>query len=65
MFSCFGEELTLQAELWVWLITCGLIIGLLRCVWVSYQRFLDRCLLIVDVPLSLSEFESPECRMVI
>jgi hypothetical protein len=52
-----------EANLWTWLITSGLVIGLLRCVWVSYQRCFDCCLLIVDVPLSASE--SPDCRMVI
>jgi len=52
-----------EAEVWVWLVIVGLVIGLFRCVWISYQRFIDRCLLIVDVPLSVDE--SPDCRMVI
>lgn len=52
-----------EAEVWAWLVTFGLIIGLFRCGWISYQRFVELCLLIVDVPLSVGEL--PDCRIVI
>jgi len=41
----------------------GLIACLLHCLGFSVQRFLDGCLLVVDVPLSVDE--SPDCRMVV
>lgn len=41
----------------------GLIAVLLHCLGFSLERFLDSCLMVVDVPLSVDA--SPDCRMVV